>query len=202
MLGTSCSGMACLCITLCNTLHASTMQQTSAGWNKACHQSCQGSTTDWLAYCPLNNWPSVGIEVQNGTKCGNGNLHSRSFWGLDSLVSSHIFSVEPVQPHHMGTLYAWLAYGLSHPIQLAWHHARMTDSPDRSGSSLQNAPVVKQPSVVSTCKGTGNVWFLTMSLTKAGPNSEQSSKGIVVRNLKLLISWLSSWAKKKKKHGF
>lgn len=75
-------------------------------------------------------------------------------------------------------------------LRVDWH------SPDRSASSLWNAPVARNPSVVSTCMGTGSAWLLAVSRSKAGRSSAHSSRRIALGNLKRLMSQLSSCASK------
>ncbi|XP_042368727.1 uncharacterized protein LOC121962526 [Plectropomus leopardus] len=73
-------------------------------------------------------------------------------------------------------------------LRVDWH------SPDRSASSLWNAPVARNPSVVSTCMGTGSAWLLAVLRSKAGRSSAHSSTRIALGSLKRLMSQSSSCA--------
>jgi len=75
-------------------------------------------------------------------------------------------------------------------LMVDWH------SPDRSASSLWNAPVARNPNVVITCMGTGSAWLRAVLRSNAGRSSEQSSRMIALGNLKRLMSHLSSCANK------
>ncbi|XP_061584246.1 odorant receptor 131-2-like [Cololabis saira] len=74
-------------------------------------------------------------------------------------------------------------------LRVDWH------SPDRSASFLWNVPVARNPSVVSTCAGTGNAWLLAMSRSKTGRSSAHCSKRVALWNLKWLMSQSSSFAR-------